>query len=59
MVPKSIEDSDLVAISNFRQAGRFPVLAYRHEGTVRQNLKPNICIVKFNFQQFVLEAQHC
>lgn len=35
VVPKNIEDSDLVAIANFRQAGRFPVLAYRHEGSVR------------------------
>ncbi|CAL4079373.1 unnamed protein product, partial [Meganyctiphanes norvegica] len=33
VVPKSIEDSDLVAISNFRQGGRFPVLTYRHEGS--------------------------
>lgn len=32
VVPKSVEDSDLIAIANFRQAGRFPVLAYRHEG---------------------------
>ncbi|KAL7637351.1 UNVERIFIED_CONTAM: hypothetical protein RMT77_012077 [Armadillidium vulgare] len=32
IVPKGIEDSDLVCIANFRQAGRFPVLAYRHEG---------------------------
>lgn len=34
VVPKNIEDSDLVAIANFRQASRFPVLAYRHEGSV-------------------------
>ncbi|XP_064100923.1 myotubularin-related protein 9-like [Macrobrachium nipponense] len=32
VVPKSVEDSDLIAIANFRQSGRFPVLAYRHEG---------------------------
>ncbi|XP_063863247.1 myotubularin-related protein 9-like isoform X1 [Scylla paramamosain] len=32
VVPKNVEDSDLVAIANFRQGGRFPVLAYRHEG---------------------------
>ncbi|KAK8753280.1 hypothetical protein OTU49_003661, partial [Cherax quadricarinatus] len=33
VVPKNIEDNDLIAIANFRQAGRFPVLAYRHEGS--------------------------
>ncbi|XP_063591147.1 myotubularin-related protein 9-like isoform X1 [Penaeus indicus] len=33
VVPKNIEDNDLIAIANFRQASRFPVLAYRHEGT--------------------------
>ncbi|KAG0726412.1 Myotubularin-related protein 9 [Chionoecetes opilio] len=33
VVPKNMEDSDLVAIANFRQGGRFPVLAYRHEGS--------------------------
>ncbi|KAK4294796.1 hypothetical protein Pmani_032600 [Petrolisthes manimaculis] len=31
VVPRNMEDSELVAIASFRQSGRFPVLAYRHQ----------------------------
>ncbi|XP_022910988.1 myotubularin-related protein 9 [Onthophagus taurus] len=31
IVPKSIEDDMIIASSNFREGGRFPVLSYRHE----------------------------
>ncbi len=41
VVPKAVEDEVLIAAASFRQGGRFPVLAYRHDGGVtatRQNL---------------------
>lgn len=34
VVPKAVEDEVLIAAASFRQGGRFPVLAYRHDGGV-------------------------
>lgn len=34
VVPKCIDDDVLTAAATFRIGGRFPVLAYRHEGGV-------------------------
>lgn len=35
IVPNSITDEQLISSANFRQAGRFPVLSYRHSTGVR------------------------
>jgi hypothetical protein len=34
VVPKSVDDDTIIAASNFREGGRFPVLSYRHDGGV-------------------------
>lgn len=34
VVPKCVDDDVLIAASSFRVGGRFPILAYRHEGGV-------------------------
>lgn len=39
VVPKCIDDEVLTAAATFRIGGRFPVLAYRHDGGVNCNLK--------------------
>ncbi|XP_047493625.1 myotubularin-related protein 9-like [Penaeus chinensis] len=44
VVPKNIEDNDLIAIANFRQASRFPVLAYRHRRNIMQTFSQAVLL---------------
>ena len=41
LVPSEVQDCDLQVISEFRQGGRFPFLAYTHESGVRK-LPPGV-----------------
>ena len=65
VVPKNVEDSDLIAIANFRQAGRFPVLAYRHEGMVGfiglqdKRIRWVFSLLIFHFRNYLYYPEFC
>lgn len=52
IVPRQVDDKVVVASASFRDGGRFPVLCYRHEGGVSNEL----CAFKIIKYKYILEC---